>query len=194
MEIFNRVIAMIFGLVILALGVGTALVTMLAAGPYSMTLSTGEQWTVSRLAPSDQLVGVVLGILVALVGIVLCAIEVLGPPRQHVLLATRVKGQQVGLEVSLVRQRVHDDVKAVPGVLDVAAAISQARRGVRLVLRLTVAPSATVPVIVEQAVGIARESMEVGMGLKVDSVRAIVRPEPASVGAGVQESPRFSER
>lgn len=194
MEIFNRVIALIFGFLILAVGVGTGLVTLLAAGPYSMTLSTGEQWTISRLAPFDQLVGVVLGVLVALVGLVLCAIEILGPPRQELLLVSRVQGHKVGLEASLVRQRVHDDVMAVPGVLDVAPSISQTRRGARLLLRLAVAPAAAVPSIVEQSVGVARTSLEEGMGLKVDQIRAIVRREPTATGKGAPESPRFSER
>lgn len=194
MEVFNRIVALLFGVLVLAIGVGIALVTMLAAGPYSMALSSGDQWTISRLTPSDQLVGVILGVLVALVGLVLSAIEILGPPRQELLLATRVQGHSVALEVPLVRQRIHDDVMAVPGVLDVAASLAQTRRGVRLALRIALPASASVPSIVEQAVGVARDSLEAGMGLKVDTIRAVVRREPAAIGSGATEAPRFSER
>lgn len=194
MEIFNRAVALLFGFLVLATGVGIGLVTTLAAGPYSMALSTGDQWTISRLTPSDQLVGVILGVLVALIGLVLCALEILGPPREEILLATRVQGHRVALEGRLVRQRVQEDVMAVPGVLDVGASLGQSRRGVRLVLRIAVASSASVPSIVEQAVGAARTGLETGMGLKVDRIRTIVRREPDASAPVARKSPRFSER
>jgi hypothetical protein len=175
MEQLNRWLGVVFGLLLLCSGLIIALGALLVAGPYTITLSTGEQWNLSRLAPSDQIVALVIGVPILLLGTLLCALELLGPPRQRRFTVSKDAQGRVEIETASVTDRLKADLMHVPQLINVEPKVLQGPAGIDVQLGMTVAQNANVPSVVDSAVAAARATLEQELGLRVKAVHSTVQ-------------------
>ena len=175
MDRLNQILAALFGAVVLACGVAVSLGALFVAGPYSLTLSTGEQWTVYRLSPTDQTIGVILGLVLGLLGLFVCALIMLGSPRAARLIIRRQGPNRIAIETAAAMRQVQDAVEMVDGVVQVDVRLLAGRRAVTLMLNVLLDPAAQVSTVSATAEQCARDVLEQNVGLPVRAVSTTVR-------------------
>jgi hypothetical protein len=172
---FNRATAYALAALLLLSGGLLIASVLLLPGPYVVTAVDGEQFTFSPLSTFDKLVTAGGGLLALLAGVLLLALELLGPPtRQQLPVRTGGDGEAVIARQS-VEQRLVDVLERLPGVIKAVPRLQFQRSGTAVEVQLTTDPNVPVPALCARAHTVMAETLEHDLGLQPGLLRILVR-------------------
>jgi hypothetical protein len=207
MNFFNRVIV-ILGL--LATMVLSAII-FVASGPVLRTLLVFLQRienNISAMSAPQTLIRFGGGLLITMVIWALCAALLyleFRRPKAKTIKVQKVSGGDAELTADSIASRLEYNIDLLENVVRAKPAISNARRGVKVVLEVETSPEVDVPTKTEEIQTLAKDIVENRMGLKLDSVKVVMRHtpypkkglfsgrKPESTPAVVEESPATAE-
>ena len=185
MNVFNRV-AMSF--ILLAFIVAMVLLSLLPR-PVIESLRYALDVADYNLNPPTQLVGAVLGLLMA-VGAFLLLVAELRPPRRQGVVVTQVAGGTAELALESISLRVKKAAESIQGVREAVPGIRSRGKAVDILLRVTSDADVDLPKKTEEIMQVVRAETESKMGIPVKSLRMTVkhavgdrRPSPPTSGS-----------
>jgi hypothetical protein len=177
---FNRVVvvlALLATMVISAIFFIIPLPTLGAVIPFFQRLNTGLVAMTGPRALARVAVGLVFTFLVWLFCAALLWLEV-RRPRTKTIKVQKVSGGEAELATESIASRLEYNIDQLADVHKVKPTISSGRKGVRVVLELETSPEIEVPMKTEEVQQLTKEIIENRMGLKLDSVRVVIRHAP----------------
>ncbi|PWH18348.1 MAG: hypothetical protein DDG58_06560 [Ardenticatenia bacterium] len=196
MHILNRILVVLGLLAVMVLSA----VLFLAWGPF-LQLAIGmlqqAYATLNALAESNPLLrwagGFGLTVLIWAVCIALLWLET-RRPRARTITVQQISGGHAELTVDSIISRLQYNLEQLPDIIHVWPRVRGARKGVRIDMAIETNPEVDVPAITEEIRQRTRDIMEQHMGLKLDSMRVVIRhaPYPKSFfkGERVEAPPR----
>lgn len=182
MAAFHRLTAFVLaGLLLLG---GASLITAVVyfPGPYSVTAFDGEQFSFSPLAVTDKLLTGGIGGTILLAGLLLAAVELLGPPSRQQLPISGVEHADASIARQSVEQRLADILESLPGVMQATPRVHFERRGTAVDAHLLTDPTVVVATLCKQAQATIAYTLEHDLGLQPGPLRVRVRLAGRSVG------------
>jgi len=110
-------------------------------------------------------------------------------PRAKTIRVMKVTGGQAELTTDSIANRLEYNIDQLADVISVKPIISPGRKGVRVDLELETTPDIEVPMKTEEIQQLTKEIVETSMGLKLESVRVIIRHAPYPKGAAKKKTP-----
>jgi len=192
MNVFNRIAISL----LLVAFVGVALLISLLPKPVIGWLRYALDVADYNMDPATQLVGAILGLLMAALAVLLLVIELRPPARQSVVVA-QVAGGIAELTNESVALRVKKVSEAIAGVRDAVPVIRSHGKAVEISLRLVTDPDIDIPQKSEEVMQAVRSETETKMGIPIKSLRITVRhgtpdrrnPRPG-IGPSSGDAPR----
>ena len=139
-----------------------------------------EQTLIGMIGPA-RLLRVGGGLLLALVIWVCCAallwLEV-RRPRAKTIKVEKVSGGEAMLTTNSIADRLEYNIDQLADVIKVKSTISEGRKGVVVDLELETSPEIEVPMKTEEVQQLTKDVVENRMGLKLDTVRVVIRHAP----------------
>jgi hypothetical protein len=179
---FNRVVvvlALLATMVISAIFFIIPLPTLGAVIPFLQRLNT----SLAAMAGPRALVRVAVGLIFTFLVWLFCAallwLEV-RRPRTKTIKVQKVSGGEAELAAESIASRLEYNIHQLADVHKVKPTISSGRKGVHVDLELETSPEIEVPMKTEEVQQLTKEIIEDRMGLKLDSVRVIIRHTPYS--------------
>lgn len=182
MNVFNRLLLILLDLLLLVTAGAVLLTTLGVTQPKQLAPTP---WFVDRLVPFTQLdptsrnwaVGV--SIVVFLVGLLLLFFELRPGPRQ----APRIMLKQDGLgRVTMARDGVREladrEAGQVAGVMEVRSHVEEDAAGLRILCRLSVDPTRSVPEVTQELQERLKAAVEHHLGRPVAEVRVDAQVAP----------------
>ncbi|MGQ9502807.1 MAG: hypothetical protein ACUVSF_14055 [Anaerolineae bacterium] len=196
MHIVNRILVILGLLAIMVISA----ILFLAWGPFlQILIGILQQANVAlnTVAESNPLLrwagGFGLTVLVWAVCIALLWLET-RRPRARTITVQQVSGGHAELTVDSIISRLQYNLEQLPDVIRVWPRVRSARKGVRIDMAVETNPEVEVPAITEEIRQRTRDIMEQQMGLKLESMRVVIRhaPYPKSFfrGERVEALPR----
>lgn len=196
MHIFNRILVILGLLAVMVISA----IMFLAWGPFLQILIGVLQQVNSALntvAESDPLLrwagGFGLTVLIWAVCIALLWLET-RRPRARTITVQQISGGHAELTVDSIISRLQYNLEQLPDILHVRPWVHGTRKGVRIDMAVETNPEVDVPTITEEIRQRTRDIMEQHMGLKMESIRVIIRhapyPKSFSKGERVEALPR----
>jgi hypothetical protein len=179
---FNRVVvvlALLAIMIISAIFFIIPLPTLGAVIPFLQRLNTNLAAMTGTRALVRVAVGLVFTFLVWLFCAALLWLEV-RRPRTKTIKVQKVSGGEAELAAESIATRLEYNISQLADVHKVKPTISSGRKGVQVALELETSPEIEVPMKTEEVQQLAREIIEDRMGLKLDTVRVIIRHAPYS--------------
>jgi hypothetical protein len=187
MHILNRILALLFLLLVVVLGILLMLFPREVLAWTRMTATGLER----SFTPLTQAVFVVAGLALALIAIILLLLG-LSPRRPATVRLLQVNSGDARLTTDAIAQRIKHELETLPDVQWVQPRVYSRGASIDLHLGIEADPDADVGPIAERACQLAREIAETRMGVRVNKVRAAVshgaphegqamRPAPAAV-------------
>ena len=180
MHILNRILVILGLLVIMVLSA----VLFLAWGPFLQIFIGMLQQAyaaLSAVAESNPLLrwagGFGLTVLVWAVCIALLWLET-RRPRARTITVQQIGGGHAELTVDSIISRLQYNLEQLPDIIHVWPRVHGARKGVRIDLAVETNPEVDVPAITEEIRQRTRDIMEQHMGLKLESMRVVIRHAP----------------
>lgn len=180
MHILNRVLVILGLLAIMVISV----ILFLAWGPFLQILIGMLQQTnaaLNTVAESNPLLrwagGFGLTVLVWAVCIGLLWLET-RRPRARTITVQQISGGHAELTVDSIISRLQYNLEQLPDVIHVWPRVRSARKGVRIDMAIETNPEVDVPAITEEIRQRTRDIMEQHMGLKLESMRVVIRHAP----------------
>lgn len=180
MHILNRILVILGLLVIMVLSA----MLFLAWGPLLQILIGVLQQTnavLNTIAESNPLLrwagGFGLTVLVWAVCIGLLWLET-RRPRARTITVQQISGGHAELTVDSIISRLQYNLEQLPDVIHVWPRVRSARKGVRIDMAIETNPEVDVPAITEEIRQRTRDIMEQHMGLKLESMRVVIRHAP----------------
>jgi uncharacterized alkaline shock family protein YloU len=99
-------------------------------------------------------------------------------PRSRTIKVQKVSGGEAELTTDSIASRLEHNIDQLADVIKVKPAISAGRKGVRVDLDLETSPEIEVPMKTEEVQQLTKDIVENRMGLKLDSVRVVIRHAP----------------
>lgn len=103
-------------------------------------------------------------------------------PRAKTIKVQKVSGGEAELTTESIASRLEYNIDQLADVLRVKPSISSGRKGVRVDLELETTPEIEVPMKTEEIQQLTKDIVENRMGLKLETVRVIIRHAPYSKG------------
>lgn len=184
MNVLNRLLVILGALVVLIATTAVLLVTgdlvrpqALAPGAWSMDLLALFQ----RFVPATRSWVLVGCALLIVLGLVLLAWELRPTPhsRRQLLVRQDPLGR-VTVAMGGVEELVCREAGRVAGVMEAASRVRQARDGLRIVGRVSVAPDTDVPAVTQELQGRIKSAVERHVGRPVTAVDLITQLAPLS--------------
>jgi hypothetical protein len=179
-QIFNRILV-ILGL--LAIMIVSA-IFFIASGPFFQIIIAFLQQTDAALTvlAGPNLVlrwagGFVITVVVWAICVALLWLEV-RRPRARTIVVQQVSGGQAELTADSIISRLEYNLDQLPEVVRVKPRVVTARKGVRIDLAVETSPEVDVPSKSEEIQRVTREIIENQMGLKLESMRVVMRHAP----------------
>ena len=191
MNAFNRVVVIVSLLVTMVVSAIFFIVPVRVLGtvvPYlqqlqtSLTMMTGTRMLL-RLGG-----GLVLTFLISAFCAAILWLEV-RRPRAKTIKVMKVSGGQAELATDSIANRLEYNIDQLADVIKVKPIISPGRKGVKVDLELETTPDIEVPMKTEEVQQLTKEIVETSMGLKLESVRVIMRHAPYPKGAAQKKTP-----
>ncbi|MDW8071317.1 MAG: hypothetical protein RMK79_07565 [Anaerolineae bacterium] len=188
MHIFNRILVILGLLAIMVISA----ILFLAWGPFLQLLIGMLQQvnsTLNAVAESDPLLrwagGFGLTVLVWAACIGLLWLET-RRPRARTITVQQVSGGHAELTVDSITSRLQYNLEQLPDIIHVWPRVRGARKGVRIDMAVETNPEVDVPAITEEIRQRTRDIMEQHMGLRMESIRVVIRhaPYPRSLPKG----------
>jgi hypothetical protein len=175
MTAFNRLTAFVLaGLLLLG---GSSLITAVVyfPGPYSVTAFDGEQFSFNPLGVPDKLLTGGIGGVLLLAGLLLAALELLGPPSREQLPVRGVEHAEASIARQSVEQRLADLLESLPGVMQATPRVHFERSGTAVDANMLTDPGVAVAPLCKQAQATIAYALEHDLGLQPGPVRVHVR-------------------
>ncbi len=171
----NRVLASLLGATLLMAGIGIALGALFIPGPYVITFSAGEQWNVSHLTRTDQIVAWIIGLPIALTGLTICVAEVIGPPRHARIVIRDEHGHLIHIGVQEAERRLEACLEELSDVQTAAVKLSVESKRASIQQILTVHPGTRVPLITTSVHKAVEDVLAQQLGLRPGEIQTDVR-------------------
>jgi uncharacterized alkaline shock family protein YloU len=107
-------------------------------------------------------------------------------PRTKTIKVQKVSGGEAELTTDSIASRLEHNIDQLADVVKVKPIISSGRKGVLVDLELETTPEIEVPMKTEEVQQLTKEIIENRMGLKLDSVRVVIRHAPYSRETALQ--------
>nr|BBH94978.1 hypothetical protein KTA_31770 [Thermogemmatispora argillosa] len=185
-NIFNRLLILLLSLA--ALVVGVALILLEAGLVTAAQVSPGgfllRQWEfLSHLNQADATTATLVGVGLALVGLILLIVELLPgkrPPAQFVI--QHDSRGMVAVTRSSVNELVRYVAGTVPGILETRGAVRQEQQGLRVRVQAAIAPDVAAPEVGKTLQEKLQQTLQHHLGLPV--ARVEIATQVASPGRG----------
>ena len=188
MNIFNRVIVVLSLLATMVVSAIFFIVPVLALRMVNPSLQRLET-NLSALSPLLRLGG---GLVFTFLVWVFCAailwLEV-RRPRAKTIKVLKVSGGEAELTTDSIASRLEYNIDQLADVIKVKPTISSGRKGVKVDLELETSPEIEVPMKTEEVQQLTKDIVESRMGLKLDSVRVLIRHAPYPQASPVKKMP-----
>ncbi len=109
-------------------------------------------------------------------------------PRTKTIKVQKVSGGEAELTTDSIASRLEYNIDQLADVNKVRPTISSGRKGVLVDLELETNPEIEVPMKTEEVQQLTKDIIENRMGLKLDSVRVVIRHAPYPKGTALQSS------
>ena len=109
-------------------------------------------------------------------------------PRTKTIKVQKVSGGEAELTTDSIASRLEYNIDQLADVNKVKSTISSGRKGVLVDLELETSPEIEVPMKTEEVQQLAKDIIENRMGLKLDSVRVVIRHAPYPKRVALQSS------
>ena len=184
MNIFNRVIVVLSLLAIMIVSAIFFIVPL----PVLQIITPFLQQLEANLKGTNQLFQIIGGLALTLFVWIICAailwLEV-RRPRAKTIKVLKISGGEAELTVDSIANRLEYNIDQVADIIKVKPTISPGRKGVRVDLELETSPEIEVPMKTEEIQQLTKDIVETRMGLKLDSVRVLIRHAPYPQGAAL---------
>lgn len=190
MNIVNRVIMIVAGLIVFAFGAITFLLLSGIVVPSNSylraILAAYSAWrAIALLRGATGNTAIIVALVLALVGLVILVAELVGPVRllfrgrevKHYVVRRDALGQ-VTVGRSMVRDVVQHEAEAIPGVLHAEPSVKDGKDGLHVSTRASLAWDADAPSIGQTLQERIKESVQTHLGLPVAEVRVTAQTEP----------------
>jgi len=107
-------------------------------------------------------------------------------PRAKTIKVQKVSGGEAELVTDSIASRLEYHIDQLADVIKVKPIISPGRKGVKVELQLETTPEIEVPMKTEEVQQLTKDIIENRMGLKLDSVRVIIRHAPYAKAAALK--------
>ncbi len=189
MNIFNRIVMLVLGIIVLAFGATTFLLLTGIVVPENSylraILALYSAWrAVALLRGATTNIAVLVALLLAIVGLVLVILELLPlgrlfrrrEPKQYVVRQDSLG--QVTLGRSMVRDLVQHVAEDVPGVVHAEPEVKDSADGLRISTRASLAWDADAPSVGQQLQERVKDSVQTQLGLPVAEVHVTAQTTP----------------
>jgi hypothetical protein len=99
-------------------------------------------------------------------------------PRTKTIKVMKISGGEAELTVDSIANRLEYNIDQLADIIKVKPLISPGRKGVKVDLELETSPEIEVPMKTEEVQQLTKDIVETRMGLKLDSVRVLIRHAP----------------
>jgi uncharacterized alkaline shock family protein YloU len=114
-------------------------------------------------------------------------------PRTKTIKVQKVSGGEAELTTDSIASRLEYNIDQLADVIKVKSIISSGRKGVVVDLELETNPEIEVPMKTEEVQQLTKDIIENRMGLKLDTVRVVIRHAPYPKGTALQRSSTYVE-
>jgi hypothetical protein len=121
--------------------------------------------------------GVVLTLLVWVICAAILWLEV-RRPRPKTIKVLKISGGEAELTIDSIANRLEYNIDQLADIIKVKPVISPGRKGVKVDLELETSPEIEVPMKTEEVQQLTKDIVETRMGLRLDSVRVLIRHAP----------------
>ena len=177
MNAFNRVVVVLVLLAIMVLSAIFFIVPVPALGTFIPFLQRLETGLAAIPGVLRLLGGLIFTFLIWLFCAALLWLEV-RRPRATTIKVQKVSGGQAELAADSIASRLEYNIDKLADVTKVKPIISSGRNGVRVRLELETSPEIEVPMKTEEVQQLTKDIVENRLGLKLESVRVIIRHAP----------------
>lgn len=180
MNLFNRILAIVLWLLLLAIALVLAVAPLATAGWLQGQTSMLAQWLagVQRSNPTYFVVGqATLGISALLVFGALLFFEIMSSRKRGVRIRT-TEGGSAELDTSSVGRRLQWHLDQLAEVITVIPAVKSRGRSVDIRLEIETAPDIDIPMKTDEVVDVTREVIEHDMGLRLGKLDVHMRCAP----------------
>lgn len=185
MNFFNRVVvilSLLVTMVVSAIFFMAPVPVLRTVNPFLQKLEAN----LSNLSTVDRLLQLGGGLVFTFLVWVFCAailwLEV-RRPRARTIKVLKVSGGEAALTVDSIANRLEYNIDQLADVIKVKPSISSGRQGVKVDLELETSPEIEVPMKTEEVQQLTKDIVENRLGLKLDSVRVVIRHAPYPQGA-----------
>ena len=109
-------------------------------------------------------------------------------PRTKTIKVQKVSGGEAELTTDSIASRLEYNIDQLADVVKVKPTISSGRKGVLVDLELETTPEIEVPMKTEEVQQLTKDIIENRMGLRLDSVRVVIRHAPYPKGTALRSS------
>jgi uncharacterized alkaline shock family protein YloU len=109
-------------------------------------------------------------------------------PRTRTIKVQKVSGGEAELTTDSIASRLEYNIGQLADVIKVKPIISSGRKGVLVDLELETNPEIEVPMKTEEVQQLTKDIIENRLGLKLDSVRVVIRHAPYPKGTAIKSS------
>lgn len=176
MNAFNRVVFVLFILLLIALLIVTAVVPFTVLERVIYTLQQAQNVLQARW-PWSYLVFLAADIVLVLLAIVLLWFEV-RPRAKKTLMVRTVSGTQAEVSTASVQQALQQRISQLGDVFKVRPTVTGKGGGVDVVLELETPAEIDIPAKVDEVSQAARDVVETRMGLRVSKVKVMLKHGP----------------
>ena len=183
MNIFNRVIVVLSLLTIMIVSAISFIVPL----PILQIVNPFLQQLEANLK-ANQLFQIAGGLVLTLLIWVFCAailwLEV-RRPRPKTIKVLKISGGEAELTIDSIANRLEYNIDQLADIIKVKPIISPGRKGVKVDLELETSPEIEVPMKTEEIQQLTKDIVETRMGLRLDSVRVLIRHAPYPPGTAL---------
>jgi len=169
-NILNRILVCLFLLVFTVSALLVALLPKIVIENLRYALNVADL----NLGSATQLIGAVLGLLVAVGAVLLLVAELRPSARQSVVVAQSATGT-AELTTESVALRVKRVAESISGIREASPVIRSHGKSVGILLRLSTDPDVDLPQKTEEVMTAVRAETETKMGIPVKSLRVTVK-------------------
>ena len=177
MNIFNRVIVVLSLLAIMIVSAIFFIVPL----PILQVVNSFLQQLETNLKGTNQFFQIAGGLALTLFVWIICAailwLEV-RRPRAKTIKVLKISGGEAELTIDSIANRLEYNIDQLADIIKVKPVISPGRKGVKVDLELETSPEIEVPMKTEEVQQLTKDIVETRMGLRLDSVRVLIRHAP----------------
>lgn len=191
MNIFNRVLAILFSLVLAASGLTAFFLTLAATNETTAYVQGWALYLGDQISMADRLAVGLVAAVATVAGVLIFLLEM--PKRSATTVQLRkVNGGEGILSVGAIAQRVQHDVELVGGVHQAKPMVLSRGKQVDIRIDLTTDPYVEAAPKTQEVCQAVRDNVEGQMGVRVRRIKVHVNHEPIRGGTPSRQAPDVS--